>query len=99
MRFNHRTKKKLAIFGEEGSFQLMIDLLRLFDTELNGLSTTSELKDEYYLYYVNLLKFRYTKEISETGEEPEVKQTDLEELIKEIKKENGEQKENDNRTN
>lgn len=75
-------KKKLLIFEQPGSHQVVIDALRMFDEEL-GMITT-DVKDDWYLFYVNKLKYRYQQELNKTEVKDSI-QIDLEDSIREIK--------------
>ena len=74
-----KAKVYLGHFEREGMYQVMVDLLRSFDSDHFGASAN----DEYYLNYVRRLKYNYEKEIKQEN----VVQRDLEDLINEIKNE------------
>ena len=74
-----KAKVYLGHFEREGMYQVMVDLLRSFDSDHFGASAN----DGYYLNYVRRLKYNYEKEIKQEN----VVQRDLEDLINEIKNE------------
>lgn len=81
MNNNEKIKQKLATFEVRGVWWVLVDALRMFDEEM-GMITT-EVDDEWYLFYIRKLKERYEREL--IINKPNVKQIDLEDSIKEIK--------------
>lgn len=78
-------KKKLEILSSEGVYQILVDLLSLYDIEESGTCNGVT----YYLHYINLLKYRYEKDagyIYQDREDLKSPQLDLEDAIKKAKK-------------
>lgn len=74
----NNTKKKLNTFDISGVYWVMLDLLKMYDTETLGLKLT----DQQYLLYIEQLKLKY---ISELNTNVSSTQLDLEEEIRKIK--------------